>query len=98
MALTAAQQTEIANDLAAVEAKRQAFEKANSVVAAHEETQDENYARAEAVRENGGTLPDGLSITEVVNGQRQVVVKSRGNALRQIKAGVSRFVGGHVRV
>lgn len=98
MALTAAQQAEIASDFAAVEAKRQAFEKANSVAAAHEETQEENYARAAAVRENGGTFPDALAITEIVDGKIQIVYKSRGNALRQIQAGVSRFVGGHVKV
>lgn len=57
------------------------------------ETQEQNYARAAAVRVAGGSLPDGLAITEIVNGEVREVVKSRGNALRQIQAGISRYVG-----
>jgi hypothetical protein len=40
----------------------------------------------------GGALPDGLEITEIVDGREQLVIKSRGNALRQIQYGLSRFV------
>jgi hypothetical protein len=57
------------------------------------ETQEENYARAAAYRMANGSLPDGLVITENVDGRELVIVKSRANALRQIKFGLSRFTG-----
>jgi hypothetical protein len=61
------------------------------------ETREQNYARAAAVRMAGGSLPDGLAITEIVDGREQVVVKSRGNALRQIQYGQSWYVGRAVK-
>lgn len=97
MTLTATQQAKVTADLAAVQAEIAAFEQANAAAAAHEETQQENYDRAESTRTPGGSLPDGLAITEIVNGERQVVIKSRSNALRQIQGGVSRYVGRYVK-
>jgi hypothetical protein len=57
------------------------------------ETQEENYARAAAYRMPNGSNPDGLVITEDVDGFARIITKSRTNALRQIKLGLSRFTG-----
>lgn len=53
---------------------------------------DEEYERAVAARDPDGRFPEALHITEVVDGRVVEVNKSRGNALRQIKYGMSRLV------
>lgn len=62
-----------------------------------EETQEENYLRAAAVRAPDGSWPEGLAITEIIDGKVQAIVKSRANALRQIKYGLSRYLDSYVK-
>jgi len=95
MTLTTAQAAKVAADEAAIAAEVAAFEEANRRTAP--ETQEENLARATAYRMPGGAMPDGLVITENVDGREQVINKSRGNALRQIGCGVSRWTGRAVK-